>query len=71
MKELENYEANLLDKPRIVCFTKIDAISNELKKKLKGVRTAGIDKMQISSITGENLQELKNLLWKKLKQLDK
>lgn len=71
LKELENYEANLLDKPRILCFTKIDAISPELKKKLKGVRTAGIDKMQISSITGENLKELKDLLWKKLKQLDK
>jgi GTP-binding protein len=60
-----------MDKPRIVCFTKIDAISEELKKKLKNARTAGIDKIQISSITGENLQELKDLLWKKLKTLDK
>lgn len=64
--ELENYEANLLDKPRIICFTKTDAISAELKKKLKGVRTAGIDKIAISSVTGENLAELKDLLWKKL-----
>lgn len=71
LKELENYEANLLDKPRIVCFTKIDAISDELKKKLKSARTAGIDKIQISSVTGENLDELKDLLWKKLKTLDK
>ena len=71
LKELEKYEANLLDKPRIVCFTKIDAISDELKKKLKSARTAGIDKIQISSVTGENLQELKDLLWKKLKTLDK
>lgn len=64
--ELENYEANLLDKPRIICFTKTDAISAELKKKLKSVRTAGIDKISISSVTGENLAELKDLLWKKL-----
>jgi len=71
LKELEKYEANLLDKPRIVCFTKIDAISAELKKKLKNARTAGIDKIQISSVSGENLQELKDLLWKKLKTLDK
>lgn len=71
LKELENYEANLLDKPRIVCFTKIDAISDELKKKLKSARTAGIDKIQISSITGENLAGLKDLLWNKLKTLDK
>jgi len=71
LRELENYEANLLDKPRIICFTKIDAISDELKKKLKNVRSAGIDKIQISSVTGENLSELKNLLWKKLKSFDK
>jgi GTPase len=71
LKELEKYEANLLDKPRVICFTKIDAISEELKKKLKSVRTAGIDKIQISSVTGENLQELKNLLWEKLKQIEK
>lgn len=64
--ELENYEANLLDKPRIICFTKTDAIGEELKKKLKGVRTAGIDKISISSVTGDNLAELKDLLWKKL-----
>ena len=61
----------MLDKPRIICFTKIDAISEELKKKLKNVRTAGIDKIQISSVTGENLGELKNLLWDKLKELEK
>ena len=71
LKELENYEADLLDKPRVVCFTKIDAISDELKKKLKSARTAGIDKIQISSITGENIAGLKDLLWNKLKTLDK
>ena len=71
LKELENYEADLLDKPRVICFTKIDAISDELKKKLKNARTAGIDKIQISSITGENLAELKDILWNKLKTLDK
>lgn len=69
LAELENYEANLLDKPRIICFTKIDAISDELKTKLKNVRTSGIDKIQISSVTGENLPELKDMLWKKLKEL--
>ena len=71
LKELENYEADLLDKPRIICFTKIDAVSDELKKKLTSVRTSGIDKIQISSVSGENLQELKDILWEKLKTLNK
>jgi len=65
LKELENYEANLLDKPRIICFTKIDAIEDSLKGKLKRIRT-NTDKIMISSITGENLGELKDLLWKKI-----
>jgi len=71
LKELENYEAKLLDKPRIICFTKTDAISDELKKKLKSIRTSGIDKISISSVTGDNLDKLKDLLWDKLKRLNK
>lgn len=65
LKELENYEAHLLDKPEIICFTKIDAISETLKKKLSRVKTK-TDKILISSVTGENLDKLKDLLWKKL-----
>jgi GTP-binding protein len=71
LKEVENYEANLLDKPRIICFTKTDAISEELKKKLKSVKTSGIEKISISSVTGDNLDKLKDLLWTKLKRLNK
>jgi GTP-binding protein len=71
LKEVENYEANLLDKPRIICFTKTDAISEELKKKLKNVKTSGIEKISISSVTGDNLDKLKDLLWTKLKRLNK
>lgn len=65
LKELENYEVHLLDKPKIICFTKIDAIPDKLKKKIARVKT-DIDKIMISSITGENLDKLKDLIWKKL-----
>lgn len=68
LKELENYEAHLLDKPRIICFTKTDAISDSLKKKIVGTKT-DIDKILISSVTGENLGKLKDLLWRKLKNV--
>jgi GTPase len=70
LKELENYEAHLLDKPRIICFTKIDAIPETLKKKIARVKT-DVDKIMISSVTGENLEELKDLLWKNLKEKQK
>jgi len=67
-KELKDYEADLLDKPRIICFTKIDAISEDVRKKLDKVKTKE-DKILISSVTGEGLEELKVMIWKKLQQL--
>ncbi|MFC2092800.1 GTPase ObgE [Bacteroidota bacterium] len=63
LNEIENYEANLQDKPRIVCFTKIDAVDSKVRKKLKTIKT-DVDKITISSITGENLQDLIDLIWK-------
>jgi GTP-binding protein len=68
LKELENYEAHLLDKPRLICFTKIDAIDEGLRKKLNKLKTEE-DKIMISSVSGENLKELKDLIWKKLAEV--
>ena len=68
LKELKKYEADLLDKPRIICFTKIDAVTDELKSKLTKMKMKE-DKILISSVTGENLKELKDVIWNKLKQL--
>jgi GTPase len=65
LDELEKYEADLLNKPRIICFTKIDSISIELRKKLDKLKTSE-EKILISSLTGENLKELKDMLWEKL-----
>ena len=69
LKEIKKYEADLFNKPRIVCFTKIDAITDELKKKLGKLKMKE-DKILISSVTGENLKELKDLLWKKLREIE-
>jgi GTPase len=65
LKELENYEADLLDKPRILCFTKTDAITENLKIKLSKVKS-DLDVISISSVTGDNLAKLKDIIWKKL-----
>ena len=68
LNELKTYEAELLDKPRIICFTKTDAISEELKAKLVKLKMKE-DKIVISSVSGENLKELKDMIWKKLEEL--
>ncbi len=62
--ELKKYSEKLSQKPAIICFTKIDAISENLKRKLKK-----INPLNISSVTGENLNELKDILYNKLKKL--
>ena len=61
LKELKTYEAHLIDKPGIICFTKADAISDELKKKLTRMKTKE-QKIIISSVSGENLDELKTMI---------
>lgn len=68
LKELEQYEANLLDKPRIICFTKIDAIDDALRSKLKRLKTEE-EKILISSVSGENLGELREMIWTRLIKL--
>ncbi|MEO6695796.1 MAG: GTPase ObgE [Ignavibacteria bacterium] len=68
LKELKDYEADLLDKPRIICFTKIDAVSEEVRIKLEKVKTKE-EKILISSVTGDGLEDLKVMIWKKLEQL--
>lgn len=65
LNELKNYGADLLDKPRIICFTKIDAIDKKLKTKLEKLKTSE-DKILISAVSGENLQELKDMIWRSL-----
>ena len=68
LKELKTYEAKLMDKPKIICFTKSDAIDEKLKSKLEKLKLDE-DKVIISSVTGENLDKLKDMIWKKLKRL--
>jgi GTP-binding protein len=69
-KELKNYGADLMDKPRLICFTKEDAISDETKKRIAKLKIKETI-LLISSVTGENLDKLKNTIWKKLKELKK
>lgn len=62
INELKNYEADLLDKPRIVCFTKVDAIDEKLKARLEKL-TMKEGKILISAVSGENLDELKDMIF--------
>jgi len=72
LQELKNYSEVLMKKPRILCFTKSDLLSKEqldilqknIQKKKQGKYK--ISKIIISSLTGKNIKELKDLLFEKL-----
>lgn len=74
INELESYDKKMLDKPRMVCFTKIDGLTPEQVKDLgkikfsKGRGKEKITTLAISSVTGENLQQLLDELWMLLRQ---
>lgn len=66
LNELKQYNPELLDKQRILAITKSDMLDEELKKEIKKHLPRKLPGLFISSFSGENIQELKDLLWKHL-----
>jgi GTP-binding protein len=63
LHELEMYNEELLDKPRLLAITKSDMIDEEMKKLLQPTLPEDIDAVFISSVTGFGLDKLKDKLW--------
>ncbi len=61
--ELEMYNPELLDKPRICAITKCDIIDKEVEELLKPTLPDNIESVFISSVTGYGLDVLKDKLW--------
>lgn len=66
LNELEMFNADLLDKPRLLAITKSDLIDAELEKLLRATLPEGVPAIFISSVANKNIQQLKDLLWKNL-----
>lgn len=64
--ELVKYNPELLDKRRVLAITKSDMLDEELIEALSQDLPEGIPHVFISSITGQGIMELKDLLWKEL-----
>ena len=56
-EELRSYKVNLLDKPKLIVFTKLDIASEERKEGL-GFQTGPHKAHSISAVTGEGLEAL-------------
>jgi GTPase len=63
VKELQEFNPELLDKPRLLAITKADLIDADLEAMLRPTLPPDISVIFISSITGHNIQVLKDKLW--------
>ena len=66
--ELEKYNPDLLDKPRVLAITKSDLLDDELIEALSADLPEGIPHLFISAVAGMGITELKDLLWKALNE---
>lgn len=66
LNELKQYNPELLDKKRALAITKADMLDDELMTALKKEVPPNIPSIFISSVSGYQITELKDMLWKLL-----
>lgn len=69
LDELRSYRADLLDKPRILAVTKMDLQENYELDEEKKVEL-DIPVVEISSATNYHIDELKEVIWEKLQDIE-
>ncbi len=66
LRELEKYNPALLEKRRVVAISKSDLLDEELKQEIRQTVKFDVPYLFISSVTGEGLSELKDILWREI-----
>jgi len=66
LNELRNFNPEMLDKYRVLAVTKSDLLDAELVEMLRETLPNDLPCLFISSVTGQGLDELKNVLWQEL-----
>ena len=64
LNELERYNPELLDKPRVLALTRADMVDEELKRLRAHEIPKDLPSLYISAVTGEGLTALKDLLYR-------
>ncbi len=70
LEELKKYNPELLDKKRILAVTKCDMLDEDMMKQMKRTLPRSIPTIMISAVTGYNIQQLKDLIFQKLNEVD-
>ena len=66
--ELKKYNPELLDKERILAISKCDMLDEGMIAEMKELLPTDIETVFISSVAQMGLQELKDLIWKRINQ---
>jgi len=66
LNELKKYNPELLDKSRVLAISKSDLLDDELEEEIEKLLPTDLPHIFISSYTGKNIDQLKDLLWKEL-----
>ncbi len=66
LNELGQFNPEMLQKHRVLAVTKCDLLDDELVEMLKETLPDDLQVVFISAVTGQGLEELKDILWKEL-----
>ncbi len=66
LEELQRFNPQLADKPRVLAISKSDMLDDELMEEISKDLPADVPHVFISAVTGLGLNELKDLLWKEI-----
>lgn len=66
LNELNEYNSELMHKPRVLAITKSDMLDDELIAEMKQQVPADIPSIFISSVAQKNIDGLKDLLWREI-----
>ena len=66
--ELTQYNPELLDKERLLAVTKCDMLDDGLIREMRAHLPEGVPAVFISSVSGLNIRQLKDMLWEALQR---
>jgi GTP-binding protein len=66
VSELEQFNPQLADKPRVLAISKSDMLDEELMAEIEKTLPEGVPHLFISAVTGMGITELKDMLWSEI-----
>ena len=70
LRELEQFNPQLMDKHRILAISKRDMLDDELREAIEATLPTDIPHVFISAVTGQGIDELKDVLWAAVTDVD-